>query len=467
MTRPSVIPYIRSGCVIASSDQINPVDEPTYVGDTTEVTLQDDRGRLDHSWDSRLTISPNGRKRRTPFLDLPQFEGQVCPRFGLMSTDGRLVDSTQKPPSHADKLMKRALEIARERLGSVSPRPAVGVVLARGDRIVAAASTEPGSGRHAERAAIEMAGNKTRGADLYVTLEPCAHYGNTPPCSTKIKDAQISRVFAAVEDPNPQSGDGFGQLSAAGIDVQVGLSGREAASMYQGFFKWIETGRPYITAKWAMSLDGKIATNTGQSKYISGEQSLHTVHQMRKETDAIMVGVQTVLSDDPLLTCRLPVGPDFQPLRIVLDTWARTPPNAVMLGDSNPGNTLVVVSDLAAPKQVDRLREAGADIFILPASPRVCLSDVLDELGRRGILNVFVEGGATLLGSFFDAGLVDRIDVFIAPIVLGGHEAPSPVAGEGLTKLADVVKFEQVKVSQSGDDVHGSAVLRTYGPNSS
>ncbi len=357
------------------------------------------------------------------------------------------------------------MELARERLGSVSPRPTVGAVLARGSRVVAAASTEPGSGLHAERAAIEIAGDEARGADLYVTLEPCAHYGKTPPCSKAIIDARVSRVFAAVADPNPESGDGFRELAEAGIDVQVGLLAEDATSIYQGFFKWIETGRPYVTAKWAMSLDGKIATSSGESKYISGEQSRHTVHRMRKEADAILVGIGTVLADDPLLTCRLPVGAEFQPLRIVLDGSARTPANAAMLARSTPGKTLIIVADRAPPDRIDGLRQAGAEVLALPNSIRISIADLLDELGKRGIVNLLAEGGGTVLGSLFESGLVDQVDVFVAPIILGGSTAPGPVAGNGLASLEDTGKFDRFSVSQSGDDSHISAVLRTYGPS--
>ncbi len=379
-----------------------------------------------------------------------------------------IADRTQaSPPAYADKLMGQALELARERLGSVSPRPAVGAVLARGDRVVAAVSTEPGSGRHAERAAIEMAGDETRGSDLYVTLEPCAHYGDTPPCSTAIIEAGVSRVFAAVADPNPESGDGFGELAAAGISVHIGLSGHEATSIYQGFFKWVETRRPYVTAKWAMSLDGKIATSSGESRYISGEGSRQTVHRMRKESDAILVGIGTVLADDPLLTCRLHVGAEFQPLRVVLDGMARTPPDAAMLARSTPGNTLIVVGDQAPADRIDGLRQVGAEVLSSTKSTRISLADLFNELGNRGIVNIMAEGGGTVLGSLFDSGLVDRADVFIAPIVLGGSAAPGPVAGNGFAKLADAAKFEQFHSSPSGDDSHISAVLRKYGPSPS
>ena len=364
-----------------------------------------------------------------------------------------------------DRFMARAVELARARLGSVSPRPAVGAVLVKGNRIVAAASTEPGSGRHAERAAIEMAGGDAGGCDLFVTLEPCTHYGNTPPCSRMIIDAGVSRVFAAVGDPNPESGDGFGELARAGIDAQVGMSAAEAAPIYQGFFKWVETRRPYVTAKWAMSLDGKIATRSGDSRYISGEQSRNAVHTMRKETDAILVGVGTVLADDPLLTCRLAsVGAEFQPLRVVLDNSARTPANAKMLARSTPGKTLIVVSERAPADRVECLRQAGAEVLTLSCSKGISLSDLLDELGRRGILNLLVEGGGTVLGSFFDSELVDRVEAFVAPTVLGGAAAPGPVAGQGLASLADAGKFQRLDISQSGADSHISAVFRIYGP---
>ena len=377
--------------------------------------------------------------------------------FGASSGRGRPVP---------DRFMARALELARARLGSVSPRPAVGAVLVKGNRIVAAAGTEPGSGRHAERAAIEMAGGDARGCDLYVTLEPCTHYGNTPPCSRLIIDAGVSRVFAAIADPNPESGDGFGELNKAGIDLHVGISAAEAVPIYQGFFKWIETRRPYVTAKWAMSLDGKIATRSGDSRYISGEQSRKAVHAMRKETDAILVGVGTALADDPLLTCRLSsVGDEFQPLRVVLDSSARTPANARMLAASTPGKTLIAVSERAPVDRVERLRQAGAEVLALPGANGISLSDLLDELGRRGILNLLVEGGGAVLGSFFDVGLVDRVEAFVAPTVLGGAAAPGPVAGEGLASLAEAGEFQRLDISRSGADSHISVVFHTYGPD--
>ncbi len=367
-------------------------------------------------------------------------------------------------PDHALQLMARAREIARDRLGGVSPRPAVGAVVARESTVLGAAGTEAGNGRHAERAALDLAGDDARGADLYVTLEPCAHHGSTPPCADAIVEAGISRVYIGTRDPNPASGDGVASLEQSGVEVHEDVSSNEGSAINQGFFKWIATGRPYVTAKWAMSLDGKIATRSGDSKYISGSESRQITHRLRKETDAICVGIDTVIVDDPLLTCRLPVDDEFQPLRVVLDSAARMPPAATMLAEPSGAGVLVVASATAPDGSVEALRDSGAEVMLVPDSGPRDIGAVLDALGRRGILNLLVEGGGAVLGSFFDLRLVDRVEAFIAPIVLGGLEAPGPVGGVGSEMLADAFLLTDSATSISGDDIRFSGVLREYGP---
>ena len=326
--------------------------------------------------------------------------------------------------------MRRALELACAAVGSTSPNPPVGAVVARDGRIVGEGHTQPTGGEHAEIVALRQAGELARGSTLYVTLEPCSHQGRTPPCTDAIITAGVEEVHASVVDPNPQvSGRGLAQLQQAGIPVTLGEGRGDSEELIAPHAKFITTGMPLVTAKFAMSLDGKVATRTGDSKWITSKESRRYVHTLRAQSDAILAGIGTVLADDPQLTARDSDGAPLprQPLRVIADSNGRLPPDATLL--SQPGRTLVFVSDGAAMQQPGAHSQSAEWIAAPGHDGRVDLRVMLSELGRRQITSLFVEGGGALLGSLFDEGLVDRVIGFVAPVIVGGDDAPSPVSG--------------------------------------
>ena len=350
--------------------------------------------------------------------------------------------------------MARALELAWSAVGRTSPNPSVGAVLVRDGGVVGEGSTRPAGQAHAEVVALEQAGELARGATLYVTLEPCSHYGRTPPCTEAIIAAGVAEVNVSTIDRNPRvSGSGIDLLQESGIAVSVGEGRSEADELAAPHAKLTTSGRPLVTAKFAMSLDGKIATRTGDSKWITGEESRRYVHELRARSDAIMAGIGTVVADDPQLTARKSDGTpqSRQPLRVVMDSSGRIPISSRLL--SQPGGTLVTTAGASREKQA-ALLDAGAEVLDVPAiDGRVDLHALMDELGRRGMTTVFVEGGATLLGSLFDAGLVDRVVAFVAPVIIGGESALSPVGGEGMELMADALRLVDVQFHTFGDDV--------------
>ena len=350
--------------------------------------------------------------------------------------------------------MQRAIALARQALGATSPNPAVGAVIAKDGVIIGEGFTLPPGQRHAEIGALEQAGPAARGATLYTTLEPCCNYGRTPPCTQAIIAAGIRKAHVAAIDPNPRvCGKGCAELEAAGIEV-VKEECQAAQELYEAFNKHVNTRLPFVTAKFAMSLDGKIATHTGDSKWITGPDARTVVQQMRRECDAVLVGINTVLADDPQLTARDETGAPLprQPLRVVLDSHCRTTPDARMLRE--PGKTLIFTSSDAPPKRLDQLVTAGAEVFPVAkgSSGGVDLGTVLAELGRRDVVSLLVEGGGTVLGSLFDAGLVDKVYAFIAPVIIGGNQAASPVEGRGAVLMANAWRVERCCVQQIGPD---------------
>ncbi len=344
--------------------------------------------------------------------------------------------------------MRRALSLARRALGSSSPNPAVGAVIVNDGAVVGEGWTEPPGGRHAEVVALKQAGDAARGGILYVTLEPCNHHGRTPPCVDAILDAGISEAHIAIADPNPSvTGGGAARLRGAGVQVAIGERQREASTLLEAYLKWVETGRPFVTAKFAMSLDGKIATRSGDSKWITGDRARWHVHELRAVSDAVMVGINTVLADDPLLTARGRRGKPLerQPLRVVVDSRGRLPDGARMLGQ--PGPVLVATV-------TDRESFANAEVATLrSANGGVDLDGLLEHLGgQREVTSVLVEGGKTLLGTLFDLGLVDKVVAFVAPTIIGGDEAPTAVGGRGVDTMSDVLKLERTRVRRLGRD---------------
>ena len=351
--------------------------------------------------------------------------------------------------------MGRALSLARESLGSVSPNPPVGAVVVKDGEVVGEGRTQPPGGDHAEIVALREAGPAARGATLFTTLEPCNHQGRTPPCTQAIVDAGIGEVRVATLDPNPHVvGDGMSQLRAAGIRTRVGQGGSRARRIMEAYLKFVSTGQPFVTAKFAMSLDGKIATRVGDSRWVSGDRARWEVHGLRAISDAIMVGINTVLADDPRLTARDERGNprDRQPMRVVVDSRARVPVGARLI--SEPGETLVAVAEASAASR-QALADAGVRVVEVPAGDdSVDLAALMRHLGaERSISSLCVEGGAALLGSMFDLGLVDKVIAFIAPTIIGGRDAPTPVAGAGFERMADTLRLERVTWERYGHDM--------------
>ena len=351
--------------------------------------------------------------------------------------------------------MQRALALARMALGSTSPNPAVGAVVERDGSIVGEGYTLPPGQRHAEIGALQQAGDRAKGATLYSTLEPCCHYGRTPPCTDAIIAAGISRVIYAAEDPNPRvAGRGGAALRAAGLEVEP-RPNRAADELYQAFAKHVTSGLPYVVAKFAMSLDGKIATRTGDSQWITGPDARARVQRMRKEVDGIMVGIGTALADDPQLTARDESGEalavNLQPLRVVVDSKARVPADARVF--SQPGRTLVAVSENANASRIAALEDVGATVQVFPGTDgRVNLPALLEYLGAAGVVSLLVEGGGGVLGSLLDARLIDKLHVFLGPALIGGAGARSPIEGEGAALMADAWRLEMTSMESIGED---------------
>ena len=351
--------------------------------------------------------------------------------------------------------MSHALKLARRAVGKVSPNPPVGVVIVKDGVVIGKGYTQVPGKDHAEIVALKQAGKAARGSILYTSLEPCNHHGRTPPCTEAIIDAGITEVHAAMLDPNPAvTGGGMNRFSEEGISIRMGECEAESRKLLESYVKYVTTGMPFVTAKFAMSLDGKIATRDGDSKWISGDKARWEVHRIRAAADAIMVGINTVLSDDPKLTARDKRGTalDHQPLRIVLDSRGRIPLSSQMILE--PGNTLVV-SNKINKRIVRSLEEVGVDSISLPGEGGlVDLVTLLKHLGLdRGITSLCVEGGSTVLGSMFDLGLVDKVIAFVSPVIIGGNDAPAPVGGTGFDLIQDSLRLERIRWNRYGRDI--------------
>ncbi|MFC1939715.1 bifunctional diaminohydroxyphosphoribosylaminopyrimidine deaminase/5-amino-6-(5-phosphoribosylamino)uracil reductase RibD [Chloroflexota bacterium] len=359
--------------------------------------------------------------------------------------------------------MKQALSLATLALGQVSPNPAVGAVVVKDGEVVGQGYTQPPGSWHAEVIALKQAGEKARGGVMHVTLEPCCYQGRTPPCTQAIIDAGISEVRLAMLDPNPLvSGRGEAELEREGIKTYVGEHEEEAKEINGAYTKFITTGIPFVTAKFAVSLDGKIATKDGDSKWISGSESRKYVHYLRYTTDAIMAGANTVIADDPHLTCRQGGrGGEVrkQPLRVIVDSRGRTPSTARVFG--KPGKSLLALAMAVKPEKKEAFARLGTEILELPSEGnQVDLEKLLKALGERDITSVLVEGGGILLGSLFDQGLVNKVVVFIAPIIIGGEKARMAVAGKGVDKVIDATKLERISVERFGEDLMLSGYIK-------
>ena len=352
--------------------------------------------------------------------------------------------------------MAGALALAERGLGAVWPNPAVGCVLVQGGRIVGRGWTQPGGRPHAESEALRRAGAGAKGATAYVTLEPCAHHGKTPPCADALIEAGVTRLVAAMKDPDPRvSGQGFKRMEAAGIEVAVGEGGDAAARLNAGFISRIEQDRPLVTLKFATSLDGRIATRSGESKWITGELSRARGHLLRARHDAILVGSGTALADDPALTCRLPGLEQRSPVRVVMDGRLRLPPGHQLVAGARDVPTWIVTRIGADPARQQSYRAAGAEVIeVAPdADGHPDALATLNALGERGITRLLVEGGAHVAAALLGAGLVDRLECFRAPSMIGGDGAPA-AESFALDSLADAPAFVRHAVNELGGDLH-------------
>ncbi len=351
--------------------------------------------------------------------------------------------------------MRVALALARRGLGTAWPNPAVGCVIVDRGRVVGRGWTQPGGRPHSETEALGRAGGAAIGATAYVSLEPCCHWGRTPPCTDALIAAGIRRVVVALEDPDPRvAGDGVRRLRAAGLHVETGFCASEAEEINAGFFCRLRNGRPLVTLKLATSLDGRIATRRGESQWISGPPARERAHALRAAHDAIMVGTGTALADDPQLTCRLPGLANRSPVRVVVDRHLRIPPTMRLISDARAVPTWVLTLPSADPERRRAFRSAGATVIDTDPGPdgNGSLAAALAALGERGITRLLVEGGGRLAAAFARAGLIDRLVWVHAPMLIGGDGFPA-IAEFGLEVLAEAPNFERLSTETVGDDV--------------
>jgi diaminohydroxyphosphoribosylaminopyrimidine deaminase/5-amino-6-(5-phosphoribosylamino)uracil reductase len=351
--------------------------------------------------------------------------------------------------------MQRALDLARVAFGTTSPNPAVGAVVVKDGKVIGEGYTRPPRGPHAEVVALAAAGGAAQGATVYVTLEPCSHHGRTPPCVDALVSAGVSRVVYAIEDPDARvSGRGEAALEAAGIAVETGDGAGEASRQLEAYIKHRRTGLPFVVVKYAATLDGRIGATSGDSRWVSGPETLRWAHEQRQYLDAILQGSSTVVVDDPQLTAR-PGGvlAERQPLRVVVDSTGRVPVAAKALqGDSK---TLIATTERSEADWRRSMEAAGAEVLVLEPGEdgRVPLRALFEELGRRGIVLMLCEGGGVLHGSLFDHRLVDKVTAVIAPMIVGSNDAPSAVAGTGAAFMRDAVRFRDLTVERLGEDI--------------
>jgi diaminohydroxyphosphoribosylaminopyrimidine deaminase/5-amino-6-(5-phosphoribosylamino)uracil reductase len=363
-------------------------------------------------------------------------------------------DKTQTSDTRDRDYMWLALSEASKGFGRTSPNPAVGVVIVKHDQVIATGFHHRAGGAHAELEALERAGDAARGAEVFVTLEPCCHEGQTHPCTCALIDAGVSRVVAGVVDPNPKvAGRGLNALREAGIEVVSGVLAAECEEANAPFFKFITTGKPYITVKYAMSLDGKIATRSGESRWISSKDSRRKVHDLRDRSDAVLIGAGTLRKDDPSLTTRdVPGGRD--PVRVVLDTRGSIAFDAKVLTVASNAATWIV----CGTEHADDLRariEPPNDVlaFDVDDNGRLPMGALLTTLAQRGVVNLLVEGGGETIASLSEGGWIDRIVAFVAPKLVGGRSAPTPLDGLGVATMNQAATLSDVSVERIGDDL--------------
>ncbi|WP_018250234.1 bifunctional diaminohydroxyphosphoribosylaminopyrimidine deaminase/5-amino-6-(5-phosphoribosylamino)uracil reductase RibD [Orenia marismortui] len=349
--------------------------------------------------------------------------------------------------------MQLALDLARQAEGRTTPNPLVGAVIVKGGKIVGQGYHHYAGGPHAEINALREAGKDAKGAIVYLTLEPCSHYGKTPPCANTLIKAEVKKVVIAMEDPNPKvAGNGIKLLNEAGIETEVGLLKEEAKKLNEVFLKYITTNRPFVILKNAMTLDGRIATKTGDSKWITGKESRALVHRIRDKVDGILVGVGTVLADNPRLTTRLGEGGE-DPIRIILDSSLEIPLDAKVINQDSSAQTIIATVKTSNKEKKMRLENLGVEIIEAGERGLVDLDILLKKLGEREITSLLVEGGSRVNSSFLEERLVDKIYYFIAPKIIGGLDAIPVLGGKGVERIEEGIKLVDKKITQLGDDI--------------
>ena len=359
------------------------------------------------------------------------------------------ISFTMKDDEH---WMKKALRLAEKGRGRTSPNPMVGAVLVKNGELVGEGYHVKAGTDHAEIIALRGAGEKARGATLYLNLEPCTHYGRTPPCAPAVIEAKVKRAVIGMEDPNPSvRGKGLESLKRAGLDVEVGILEKECRRLNEAFCKYITKKEPFVILKVAATLDGKIATREGDSKWISGETSRRFVHRMRNQVDGVVVGIGTVLKDDPQLTARIKKGRD--PYRVILDSELRIPEEAKVIGNA-PWKTIIATTELSDKDKIERLEKKGVRVLIIDSkNGRVDLKTCLSKLGGIGMMSLLVEGGSQVNGSFLDEGLIDKILLFLSPKLIGDREALGIFGGSRKATLQEAIPLNELRVRRMGEDI--------------
>jgi diaminohydroxyphosphoribosylaminopyrimidine deaminase / 5-amino-6-(5-phosphoribosylamino)uracil reductase len=368
---------------------------------------------------------------------------------GLPTINGNILKQ-----EHQEQWMRRALELAGKAAGRTSPNPMVGAVIVKNGRIIAEGYHKKAGRPHGEIEALRKAGKRARGAQLFVNLEPCCYQGRTPPCTDAIIESGLKEVYVGLRDPNPRvAGKGIRQLKRAGIAVHTGLLKQECQRFNEAFVKYIQTGMPFVTLKSALSLDGKIATSTGESQWITGPEARERVHRMRDQVDAILVGAGTVLKDNPRLTTRLKKGKGHNPARVILDAKAEIPLKARVFHHAHRDRVVYVTTNKASAFRVNRLADRGIEIQVLSEiNSHISLIKLMRILGKMEIASVVFEGGSGLNASALQEGIVDKVVLFLAPLIIGGESAPGVVGGPGIKSLKQALNIKNLTVTPVGAD---------------
>lgn len=351
-----------------------------------------------------------------------------------------------------EQWMKRALRLAEKGRGRTSPNPMVGAVLVKNGNIVGEGYHAKPGGAHAEIVALQQARQEARGAVLYLNLEPCTHYGKTPPCAPQVIQSRVKRVVIGMEDPNPLvKGRGVEALRGAGLNVEVGILESECRRLNEAFCKYILKKEPFVILKVASTLDGKIATRNGDSRWISGEASRHLVHQLRDQVDGVLVGIGTVLKDDPKLTARIAKGRD--PYRVILDSQLKTPEVAEVIRIS-PSKTIIASTEMAPKDKIEKFEKRGAQVLLFDYKEgKINLKSCLSKLGEIGIMSLMVEGGSQVNGSFLDEGLIDKLLLFLSPKIMGDAKALGIFGGKGVSSIQETIALKEMKTRKVGQDI--------------